>query len=77
MYDDRLRQVKLLLDFYFTPWGAAKGEIWEEITGDQEFSAFNMGRWVHGLLEGLTELKKEHIELLQRYLGVPNVGSTS
>ena len=29
----RLEQAKLFLDFYFASWGAAKGEIWEAITG--------------------------------------------
>lgn len=30
---DKLAQAKLFLDFYFAPWGAAKGEIWETEIG--------------------------------------------
>ena len=33
----RLEQAKLFLDFYFALWGAAKGQIWEDISGDHEF----------------------------------------
>lgn len=50
--DTRLRQVSLLIDFYFAPWGAAKGEIWEALSNDREFTALNVGRWAHAILSG-------------------------
>lgn len=31
-------KVRDLIDFWFSPWGAYKGERWEEISGDRPFS---------------------------------------
>ena len=31
-----------LLRFWFSPWGAAKGEMWENMSGDRAFTADNM-----------------------------------
>lgn len=64
MNDKRLKQAKLLLDFYFAPWGAAKGEIWEGISGDAEFNATNIGALVHIILKGQRELTEEEVKFL-------------
>ena len=33
----QVTEAKRIVDLYFAPWGAAKGEEWEEISGDQPF----------------------------------------
>lgn len=33
--DKRLRQLNIFLMFYFAPWGAAKGSIWEDVIGGE------------------------------------------
>lgn len=38
MSEEKLRQAQLFLNFYFAPWGAAKGEVWEDVTHDRRFS---------------------------------------
>lgn len=37
---ERLKLLKLFLDFYFSPWGAAKTAIWEHISS-QPFNDWN------------------------------------
>lgn len=66
MTEKKLRQAKLLLDFYFAPWGAAKGEIWECVSHDRAFNSLNMGRWAQAILSGQTdELTPEQEKLLR------------
>ena len=35
----RLEAVKKIVDLYFSPWGAAKAAMWEELSGGGPFSA--------------------------------------
>lgn len=37
MTEDKLRRLQKFLEFWFSPWGAAKGEQWEWLTGDKPF----------------------------------------
>jgi hypothetical protein len=37
-----LAHVKELVDFWFSPWGAAKGARWEELSGDRPFRCEEM-----------------------------------
>lgn len=34
----KLEKIQLFLDFWFSPWGAVKGEIWESFSGDRPFT---------------------------------------
>lgn len=65
----RLEQAKLLLDFYFAPWGAAKGEIWETISGDRPFDEDTATFLIKGLLMGHTVLGEEKIKLIRIVTG--------
>jgi len=49
--EDVEQRVRDLVDFWFSPWGAAKGARWEEISGDKEFSAENMLRLIRDALQ--------------------------
>jgi hypothetical protein len=35
--EDKLRKLQAFLMFWFSPWGAAKGEMWEWLTHDRPF----------------------------------------
>lgn len=48
-------QVREFVEFYFSPWGAAKGALWEAITGDQPFNAEVAMQHIKGLLDGKSE----------------------
>lgn len=64
MDDMKLEQVKLLLDFYFAPWGAAKGVVWEDVSGDKTFNALNVGAMIHSILGGQRELTEGEVKSL-------------
>lgn len=34
---DGLEKAREIVELYFAPWGAAKGEQWEDLSGDQPF----------------------------------------
>ena len=36
---EALANIQRIVDIYFQPWGAAKGAMWEEISGDGPFNA--------------------------------------
>jgi hypothetical protein len=40
MTEDKLRRLQTFLEFWFSPWGAAKGVIWEDLTGDRPFANY-------------------------------------
>lgn len=40
MTEDKLRRLQIFLEFWFSPWGAAKGEIWEWLTRDRPFDNY-------------------------------------
>lgn len=61
----RLEQAKLLLDFYFAPWGAAKGAVWEDVSGDREFSDEVVTNWLNLIMSGISELNEEQIKLMK------------
>lgn len=50
--EQRLKLVQRFLAFYFSPWGAAKGEIWESFSRDRPFNAIQAGAICHQILEG-------------------------
>ena len=52
-YPDPLVPIREVIDFYFEPWGAAKGETWEHMSGDR---AFNPESVLEILQERLAEL---------------------
>lgn len=63
--EQKLRDVNLLTNFYFAPWGAAKGEIWEDISDNKEFSAPTTGHIVHAVLTGKRVLTHTERRLLR------------
>lgn len=65
MNEKRLRQAKLLLDFYFAPWGAAKGAIWEDISNDRAFTVSNITGLLYATLNGNVELSDEQVKSLK------------
>lgn len=48
----RFRLVKRFMDFYYSPWGAAKGEIWESFSNDRPFSDDSAAAICHLILQG-------------------------
>ena len=50
--EDRLKKLQRFLNFWFAPWGAAKGEVWESFSGDRPFSEASARVIVHAILEG-------------------------
>lgn len=34
---ERLRRVREIVELWFSPWGAAKGEMWEDLSNDKPF----------------------------------------
>jgi hypothetical protein len=51
-HDDKLKLVQRFLAFYFSPWGAAKGEIWESFSRNRMFSPFQASVICHEILDG-------------------------
>lgn len=43
----QLDQARKIVNLYFSPWGAAKGAMWSEISGDSEFSAHKALQLIH------------------------------
>lgn len=62
---NKLEQAKLFLNFYFAPWGAAKGEIWESITNDQPFSDEVAIRYASRILSGHASFNTQDIRLMK------------
>lgn len=50
-----LTEADKFIDFYFSPWGAAKAEIWESKTNDAPFTAENALRKLKRDLRGQLE----------------------
>lgn len=65
----KLEQAKLLLDFYFAPWGAAKGEIWEDISNDHPFTDDSIMRILIGISEGSLALSEKDIRMMKIVTG--------
>lgn len=59
----KLEAARLLLDFHFAPWGAAKGAIWEEFS-DKSYDEANMALLIDQVLDGRI-LTDEQIKFLQ------------
>jgi len=36
--EEKLKNIKKIIDLYFSPWGAAKAAMWEELSNDGPFS---------------------------------------
>ena len=60
-----LADIHLLTTFYFSPWGAAKGAIWEALTNDRPWSAQHMGEIIQDVLTGKRILSPTDREMLQ------------
>lgn len=60
-----LEQLHLFLKFHFAPWGAAKGEIWEEVSRDAEYSDINIFTMCEGILSGRVKLTDYDIQMLR------------
>ena len=65
----KLEQAKLLLDFYFAPWGAAKGAVWEDISGDKPFDEDYVTFFAVGILTGNRTLSEEDIKFMKIVTG--------
>lgn len=65
----RLEQAKLLLDFYFAPWGAAKGQVWEDISYDQPFDDRGVTKLLAGILDGSHPLSEQDIQCMKIVTG--------
>lgn len=61
---NKLEQAKLFLNFYFAPWGAAKGEVWETITNDKPFNDFEAQVELFHILEH-RDYTEEQIKLMK------------
>lgn len=48
----KLDKIKQLIDFYFSPWGAAKAAKWEEIAGDGVFGPERALELIRDILKG-------------------------
>lgn len=48
----KLEKLHLFLRFWFSPWGAAKGVIWEDFSGDVPFSEGFATRVCEAVLAG-------------------------
>jgi hypothetical protein len=65
----KLEQAKLFLDFYFAPWGAAKGEVWELVSGDRPFDADTVTFLLKSVLAGNTVFNKEAVKCMKIITG--------
>jgi hypothetical protein len=50
--EERLRLCQKLLDFWFAPWGAAKGAQWEFLSSDRAFTPFRVAEMCKQILDG-------------------------
>lgn len=60
--DAKLRKVQQFLEFYFSPWGAAKGEQWEQfVSGHRNiiFGSHAAHTIVNWILAGVDEFQWE------------------
>lgn len=48
----KLEQVQLFLNFWFSPWGAAKGEIWESFSNDRPFTDASAEEVIRQIMSG-------------------------
>lgn len=53
MTEQRLKNVKKIIDLYFSPWGAAKAAMWEELSGDGPFTPEKAAELIEGALKGV------------------------
>lgn len=67
----KLEQVKLLLDFYFAPWGVAKGQIWEDISGGQPFEDAGVLWLLEGIIYGNVVFSESDVKLMRIVLNEP------
>ena len=63
--DKQLRQTLLFLQFYFAPWGAAKGEVWEGLFSSWDISPQSAYMIASRILTGEIVLSVEEIKLLK------------
>lgn len=50
--ETRLKNLRRFLAFYFSPWGAAKGEIWESFSNDRPFNPARAEQICREILDG-------------------------
>lgn len=63
--DKQLRQLREFLDFYFAPWGAAKGEIWEDLFDTWEVNPQSAYLLSSRILTGEIVFSVDEIKMLQ------------
>jgi hypothetical protein len=66
--EKNLRQLKLFLDFYFAPWGAAKGEVWEDCFS-YPFDAESANKIASDILSGTPGLSPDEEKYLRIIVG--------
>lgn len=66
--DKNLRQALLFLQFYFSPWGAAKGEIWEDCFS-YDITPHNARKIVLDIISGTPGLSPDEERLMRIVVG--------
>ena len=61
----RLYATKLFLDFWFSPWGAAKGAQWESLSKDKAFTPNRALGMAQELLRGDFDLSERVMKTLE------------
>lgn len=62
--EERLKQAQIFLNFYFAPWGAAKGEVWEALT-TKPFRTESAADILNRILDGRLVLCEQDIKLIK------------
>lgn len=52
----KLEKLRRFMKFWWQPWGAAKGEMWEALTNDSSFDEITAERICNQILDGTDTL---------------------